>query len=49
MGVPWWPRNEGLGVVTAVAQIRSLAQELSPAMCGAQKQNKTKMMTKHKL
>ena len=26
--VPWWPSGEGFGVVPAVAQVQSLAQEL---------------------
>lgn len=24
-GVPWWPSNEGLGIVTAVAQVTAMA------------------------
>ena len=28
VGVPWWPSGYGFGIVTTVAQVQSLAQEL---------------------
>ena len=38
LGVPWWPRSWGSGIVTAVACVLSLARELPLAAAAAKTQ-----------
>ena len=48
MGVPWWPNSQVFGIVTAVPQLRSLAQKLPYAMGLAEKKKvKTTYKRKH--
>ena len=39
-GVPWWPSGWGFSVITAVAQVQSLARELLHAAGKAKKKKK---------
>ena len=48
MGILWWSSGQGFRGATAVAQFRSLAQELTHAVGAAKKTKKKKKKKKNK-